>query len=89
MDTETTNKFLRYSEGRNIFALHCPCCRKRGELAVPADRNRNALVPCPQNCGAQYIVRYPRNLSGKPTLEFCFGPKKPKPQKPAPKRRRA
>lgn len=81
METET-NKFLKYREGRNVFAFCCPVCGAAGELGVPAEGNRNALVECITRCGAQYIVRYPRNLAGKPSLEFCFGPRR-KPARPA------
>ena len=84
-----TSPFLRYSEGRNIFAFHCAVCGTHGELAIPAGHNRNALVGCPQHCGAQYIVRLAKGLFAKPTLEFCFGPRRPKPEKPQPRKRRA
>jgi hypothetical protein len=71
-----TNLFLEYREGRNIFKFHCPCCGCDGELAIPATHNRNALVACPQSCGAQFMVRLAKGLFAKPALEFAFGPRR-------------
>jgi hypothetical protein len=73
METETI-KFLRYAE--DVFALACPVCGAHGELAVPSGHNRNALIPCPQSCGAQFMMRLAKGLFAKPTLEFAFGPRR-------------
>lgn len=76
METET-NPFVRYRRGRNVFAFRCAVCGTTGELGVP-DGNRNRLVPCPNKCGAQFIVRCSRGFFAKPTLEFAFGPAQPR-----------
>jgi len=75
METETS-VFIRYQMGRNVFAFLCPVCGTTGELGVP-DGNRNGLLPCPSECGAQFIIRCGRGFFAKPTLEFAFGPARP------------
>lgn len=74
-----TTNFLRYSAGRNVFAFHCAVCGTHGEIGIPAEQAPYKLTPCPSGCGAQFVIRKARNLSGKPELEFAFGPARRKP----------
>jgi hypothetical protein len=87
MEAET-NSFVRYRSGGSVFAFRCPVCGTTGELGVP-DGNRNRLIPCPSECGAQFMVRHGRGFFAKPTLEFAFGPAKPQAVVVLEKRRKA
>jgi hypothetical protein len=87
-EMETTFRFLRYAEGRNVFQFAC-LCGAHGELALAAERNRNELIACPQKCGAFYMTRYGCGIFSKPTLEMAITPRRPaKPEKPAARKRR-
>lgn len=77
METEFSSEFLGYQQGRYVFRFTCPTCKTHGELGVSDTHNRNAVIPCPARCGSYFIVRYPRALASKPSLEYAFGPRKP------------
>jgi len=78
---ESEAQFIGFRSGSAVFSLRCTC-GTHGELTVH-DCDRNKLVPCPGECGAQFIQRQGRGFFAVPALELAIAPSKRKPPKSA------
>jgi hypothetical protein len=67
---ENVMPYIAFRDGRITFALLCPRCKAEGEFGIMPETK--AVIPCPNECGAYFMLRWPSSLFNRPFLEHVF-----------------